>query len=430
MHLRRITWYLGLVLAAVVFAWVKARTYPTPSVFGVSFYMGKTAESLRRHGTMVTTVDLGTTASGLSGIVLPLAAHRRPLIPIFLALVSLVSQRVFVALLVKNLLVFFLLAATWRAVRREAEGGRKPLFILGTVFIVCLPSWIAQIIAPEIEEGYLTPLVCWLVAIALQPSAPAGAVRRWMVPLALGAVVLTKSSMLGPAIVLACVQGRELNRPKAVLRNLSGVTAALIIVLIMNGTWSGRWTTASSLDWYNIYKGNAPQTKVYYAASALDQMPIDVPFRPTSEWEFSEGFKRLALDFVSQHPAAFLELAGLKAYNLFLRVDFSPTDQNFARRLPLRVLWLLGNLLFRALFLSALALAVRDLLRERKRPRSKSFVGAATFLLFVIAYAAPYVVGFAYLRHAVVLACPSLVFLVTRRRDEDVTISFRDATAI
>lgn len=387
---------------------------PDASLFTLSSGFGPTAEALVTHGTLATSNKLSDLQiQGVEGHVLTFGAARRPLIPVFLAAVASVWNHRALAALVKSLLILPFLAVALATLLGSIEARRRRLLIPLLLVACLIPSHLSQLTVLDVEEAYSIPLLLLLVTATFIAALERRELFPTLSPIAAALLILTKSSLPTPVIALAALQCLYLRRRSMLTRYAVAIVGSLLLVASVNAIFSGRFTTASSIDWWNAYKGNNEQTAHYYGSSRLDDLPIATTPLFRSEWEFSDYFRAQTLAFVRAHPAEALKLAGLKAWNFFGRIDF--VSGSIAPGGMTWKVWLLMNAFLRLLLLSALGLAFIGVLRFRtegsRSPRARL---SLAYLLLVATTALPHVAGFAYLRHVMPLVLPTVCFLGLR----------------
>jgi hypothetical protein len=191
--------------------------------------------------------------------------------------------------------------------------------------------------------------------------------------------------------------------------------AAPLSWLTHNFTTSGRLSVMSSYDGENMFRGWNVHTLDLYPQCSLDMLfepiricmdkPIDLPVelgRPgfASEWAWNDAYKKRAMDWITEKPAAALKTLGVKAYNVLVTprlVPYRLTDglKEKSRSTAEEVIATAWLAIGRVLELLGLALSVFLLLRGDMAARRV----AAASLLLTTSYAAPYILGFGYERH-------------------------------
>lgn len=417
-RLEGIAW-LGIALYTTAFAIAKLRHYG--SIYDLSFLFGATARSLVERATLVTPIapaKLRLEGVGVEPILF--GAHRRPLIPVFLATMAVLWDSVLVAGMVKLFLGGALICSAGRPFLEGLDSLGRRLALAAALYACLLPSFMSQLVGLDIEEGYLIPMLTFLTCGVLRAPPMRGAYAV-LAPLVNAGLILTKSSMLGVGLVVmvAHVVGGRTRRVRVAF--VGAVGAALVVIVVLNAAFSGRVTLASSIDWFNVFKGNNELTARYYWRSELDHLPVVVPSTLRREWELADHFRARVLAFVWDAPETVAALTALRAWNFFVRIDFAPSTRITPIDTALfRAVWLGSNLTWRLILLAALLIAACDILGRGLpglRPRRAARPMGVFLWALIGAYALPYLVGFAYLRHVMVLVLPVLAYLVWRLAD-------------
>lgn len=399
-----------IMLAALIWAISVRRYAGTTSFFDLQFIMGPTVHSLVERGTSCALLHLHNfQLHDLQQTSLEFCAHRRLLVPALIALASLSGLSIGMFAALKALVASAALIGSLRIVTGGLSGRWRLASYAAFVLIAANPWFLSQMVALEVEEAYAIPLFAFITALLVRPELLAR--RRFLATaaLALFAIVMLKSSYVAVAIVLAGALARSAAVPRRALKWLApAVLLALAAVALSNGVTSGRFTTGSSIDWWNAYKGNNALTSKYYSASRLDQLPLHLPSSThfTDEWDFDRYFRAETLSFVQREPKLVVALAAERLWNYIGRVDFVVSASGGAAEggvLSWRW-WLLANVPARLLFLGALVGSLWYWKTQRL---------ARMWPLVILASAAPHVLGFAYFRHVTPLLVPSAFVLVS-----------------
>jgi hypothetical protein len=196
----------------------------------------------------------------------------------------------------------------------------------------------------------------------------------------------------------------------------------------LNESYHGELRLTSSYNGENFYRGQNPYTYRMYPDINLDRIidsrevqlnngeilklpdwTVNFP-KFAGEWQWHDYFQNLGKQWIHDNPGQALELTLRKLYVIFLepgKVPFRQSGQLGAEPLDYSLVTLLAGsawiVVMRVLFFIALGMAIGHLWR-----RDEDWRPALVFLLFIGAYVAPYVAGFAYQRHIT----PLLVFAV------------------
>jgi hypothetical protein len=181
----------------------------------------------------------------------------------------------------------------------------------------------------------------------------------------------------------------------------TGLSAVLIGALAI-GSWSamktGSFKIGSSYDWFNFYKGNNILTDSYYIGD-LDKLPnqyLEGSFK--NEWEWSDKYKELSIEFINENPFKFVKLVFKKMYVFF--IDFFPVNKSssVSKYIFYAVSILLTKIIFYIHFIGFFKTSFES---QQNRSSKALFVVLSIFIFF---YSAPYLLGFAYIRHFMPLA--------------------------
>jgi hypothetical protein len=266
-------------------------------------------------------------------------------------------------------------------------------------------NYLVVITSMEVEEGYFFGLMALAIALILFSFRQSIA---WTVAIgvALALIFLSKSSML-PAVAVLLVAAL-LKTPAWKLRGIM-----VLIVCLAPVSWavyqhheSGRYSIGTSLDGLNLHKGNNAEFQERYPSpnSYLDSFDSELNKGHyfTNEWSFNDYHMAEGRLFALSHRE-FTTLSAEKKLNLLL---FSLSRYNVTQLSRTATLVTdLGMFCFRLLLWTSLLLALHGVITGRGIGR----FSALTYLAFVAAYCLPYVVGFGYTRHAIVLAYPAAI---------------------
>ena len=334
-------------------------------------------------------------------------AARMPALPSLLALLTLVVGGGLLALtLVKNLVLIPLVVAPL-VIAGKRCARRAPIlsWVLVALVLSC-PPWVLQVMSPVPEESLLIPLLTAAVAILLWGSGRAAALGM---ALLVALLALTKSGGWLLAVVL-CVatQLRLRSRPLVFAPWL-----ALGVALLAWSAWvaqsGGPFAPITSLDGYNLHKGNNTRVLEVYPDGSLDQLSPWLSERipkaaSQREWDSYRAHEAQAIRFWHERPLLALRASLAKAWVYLVEVDLPVGTSSGFRRLAGWV-----AVPFLAAFRLLLAVVIWRCFRAlRRRPRS---VEPWLVLAGLLCAALPSLVGFAYQRHALVLFAP-LVLLV------------------
>ncbi len=399
--------FLSYVLGAS-FVSIMFRHLPTSSVFDLQFLYGPLIRNI-------------VTSNVYASADLVFTAHRMPFIPYFLSAIAVLHDDVFLASVVKNLLfcsITFLALSRW--VRHGGAGGRRER-LLAILLVASFPQFVFWAVSPDADEGYIIHLMAALSVGLFTDTAVSP--RRWATLTALAllnaVLYLTKSSMLPVSVgfwVMYWVKSADLK--------VAGVFGGFLLCAVvlwgsMNLRHSGTFAINTSLDGWNLYKGNNEAALLLYPKYNLDiadDEGLTAWTRPagTGEWEFNSAARGKAVEFALNHPIDELRLLGRRVFVFFLEIRRNPVYRGEGHfDSPLYWLGTLYMAAFRAAFLGSIWLGVRRLReyrKERQPGRREAMIRTIFFFTMLAAYAVPYLVGFTSERHLMPLVIPTLMY--------------------
>ena len=187
------------------------------------------------------------------------------------------------------------------------------------------------------------------------------------------------------------------------------VALAPVSWLFVQHSASGRYALGTSLDGMNLHKGNNALFLDHYPPPPEINLDVyDAQLNEgqhfSDEWSFNDYHMKSALSFSLENPADVLRGVGRKANVMFFSIDhYGGVTYSHTIELILT----LGIAVFRLLLWSAIAISLFATVTNKSIGRGPAII----FLLFVMACAAPYIAGFAYTRHAMILAYPAVILL-------------------
>lgn len=200
----------------------------------------------------------------------------------------------------------------------------------------------------------------------------------------------------------------------------------------VNYAYHGQIRLSSSYNGENLYRGQNDYSYKIYPEIHLDRL-IDsevailndgerVPLPDWShhfppfqgEWEWYDYFKQLGQQWGRDNPGKALAFTLRKAFVLFLEPRKVPFRQMALPELEPKeysqgtlIAGLVWILMLRVLFFAGVLRAVGNLFKFRRLDNPSLW-----FFLFIGAYAAPYLIGFAYQRHITPMLVFTSVFLI------------------
>lgn len=397
--------YASIATASVLIMF--ARGTGVSSLFQLTNGFGPLAKNLVEGGGFVDCTGTFVDAALLQPC---LQAHRLPLATWVIAgLATFFGDDPLAAGLAKAVLFVVPLAAAHllalRSVWRHGSGTVTVAVLVIPLGVLAIPAVLINTVNMQVEEGYAYSLIAFAFCFLLffDRQTPRSTLLTGAFGLSLTAIFLAKSSFLPFMLLLILFHTRL---------EASARRRALVIVLALAGPvgWAihsheatGRWSLGTSSNGMNFLKGNNAGIIDHYPplTGTLDAHDAALFAGRTypDEWRFHDDSLRRAIAFITAEPELFVTLAWRKFSVLFLSVEKvgSAPYAGF-----LGILERGGLVVARLLAIAtlvALAAAV-----HRRHPRAGWAM--LLFLGSVAALAAPYIVGFAFTRHASVMFLP------------------------
>jgi hypothetical protein len=339
-------------------------------------------------------------------------AHRMPVLPVLLALLSRVlgPELAPVAVARSVLVAPWVALVLWIGARRASAA---PAWLRAALVgvVVLSPPWLVHSLLPVPEESLLVPLLAAITAILLWGRGRPAALGLGLL---VGLLVLTKSGLWLLGATLCVAAHARLGGWRGALPSWLALVAAALGWSAWAASTGGPFAPVTSLDGWNLHKGNNPRVLEVYPQRSLDelspwlaaQVPASIVESPQWEWESHRFHAEQGLRFWREHPGLALRGTAAKAWVLFGRVAL-PAGEAGVRGLAawISLPFLIG---FRLLLAAMVWQAARAI---RARPRD---VEAWLVLAATAAYALPSLVGFAYERHALVLLAPAALLALHR----------------
>lgn len=409
---RRLLWLLLVAPVAISLTalWVLDQTKVNKPLFSVTNLIGPTVQSLLHGaGLTVCTEDMGTRGN-------PICFHsaRMPMSAwiVGAGMRVLGDHYLWVAVLKTLLLLVPVELAIYLAWRRlPRPGGRRLLCVVLLLAPFAMTAFLADVTNLLVDEGYSYSLLAVAVALLLfgWPKGH-GLSRALLFAVSLVGLYLSKSGML--VVVLVLLAGFVLVERRTTLR-------WLVVVLVVSAplSWavyqrhaSGRYSFRTSLDGMNLHKGNNAAFLEHYPPARGDSMDwydfeLNRGLQFSDEWSFDDYHRRAAMEYWRAHPRETLRGDVRKAEVLFFSLEkHGGTGSSGIRKLIEDAGMLAFRLMLWAAIVSAIYLMFRGAVPKQLR------VSSELFLAVVAACALPFLVGFAYTRHASVLIYPSALF--------------------
>ncbi len=387
-------------------------------IFDLGFGFGPAAENLvtgSMYGNYIEPVAPGVFFS----------AGRMPAIPFFLAAVAMINNSLLVALVIKTIVVCGLMYVALYQLWIGLHNVPRAVLLGATFFALTFPAIVQSQFSLYPEEPYLIGPVFFLFVnlIFLSPGNEAVArgrgalyIRLVLVSIVNAALYLTKSSML-PLAVVSCILIAALTRK---LKCLAVFTIPLVVSLCLWGghNWdqSGVFSVSSSIDGYNLRKGNSQHTGSFYPQYDLYTMIKKEMFerapRLDNEWAVNEYYKREAIAFIKANPAEAAKLLLCKAHVFFVEIREVPLSlKKVGIRSKLEPMNRVYMVAFRILMAMSLVWALATIflrVDDTSSERAVSRDAAITYLAVFMAYAGPFLAGFAYQRHVLPMILPTI----------------------
>ncbi|MGO9672824.1 MAG: hypothetical protein ACLPSF_01410 [Methylocella sp.] len=377
-------------------------------MFDLPYLIGPSAQSfLAGHGFEACSEGMGTDGN-------PICFHsaRMPApMLIIAAAVKLFGDHVEPVSIFKALVCLIPLWAAMAIVLRQPGQSRTYLVACAALLLapVLMPLYSNDFFSLAPEECYLYGFIALGVALLFFPWS--SSILAWSVlaSFTLAAIYLTKSSMLPAALVL--LAGFLVKAPDWRIRILIVALFALAPVswALFQHDASGRYSLGTSLDGINFHKGaNAAFLDRYPPpnGTTIDRFDSDLNkgqfFK--DEWSFNDFHMKAGLAFALENASAFLQAAARKAnVMLFSLNHYGGTAYGHF----LEMLIFVNMIAFRLLLWSATGICVFAAATNRSIGR----LPAISFLAFIAAYVAPYIAGFGYTRHAILLVYPAVLLI-------------------
>lgn len=398
------TYLAFLIVTGVLISIVLARLkHGTPfwekTVFDVGFGFGQVVENIVKHGEYFL-------KRGECNLVFE--AARLPALPFLLYIFSLISPALWFAYLLKNL-VF---VAAFGIVLWPFVSDLKRFYTLyGLVFAVTFLSPLVAVHATAIE--YEEGLIYFVVVSGVAGLLYRNSKGAWLATGAAVLLLLTKSSMFAAAGVLTVFAAYRLYQLRSWRSASIPVVLFAAVLLGWGVTFSGPihglalGSKMSSWNGVNLYKANNPVTDSLYPGTTLDKLTGSHVYWSRdlqehcfeSEWGANQYYLDQAWSYMAENPGTTARRWGVRLYLSLLEVrDWTEGD------LPT---WP-SMIVLRLLFLPLLGLAATSLFTSAGLRRDTALL----FLLLSGALIAPYVIGFVYQRHLIVLQGISIPVLL------------------
>lgn len=347
-------------------------------------------------------------------------ATRLPAIPYALGYFARYVDDPSAAVLMKNLLLLPLLGVV--LARIWLDGPRDAVVAGGIAFLMSFPQLVRHTLALVPEEGWLVPILAFAFHRFLSIRRGADGAPLLPAALALAIGVWIKPTMLAIAPVLAALIAWKAGRARDLLPTCGLVCVSILILSALHLVDSGRFTPTSSLNGYELWKGNAIEALAHFPERSLDVISHRAPVWESDddEWAWSRRCTEAALEFWSEHPAAARELFIRKFGQVFFRIRGEESPSDFAGRDRLKswgMVWMFG---FRIALWLAIGLALATVLRAAAGSTMShdALIDAVGFIAVLTAFTAPYLIAWGTERRLMPMVIPVFLYLwsVWRRR--------------
>ncbi len=351
-----------------------------------------------------------------------LHAARMPVIPLLMASLAAITNHLWFAALVKNVLVTTPLALVGWQYYTGLRHLPRWIVVGGGLFALTFPGVVIFHFYLGAEECVLIGLLAFVWGyLPLARRDPLD--RRSLILAAVlnGLMCLTKSGMF-PLAILNAAAYALLTRRRAVAVGFAGVIgAAMMSWGLYTLVATDHLTLGTSLDGYNLSKGNNEWTLgVYRQGEELDnlsnwlwQLPASEDRSLSGEWDYNAFFTRRALTFAREHPREELRLLALRFTRFYLIAAPGQGQLPDLVRSGVRVIYLPYVLIFRLLLWAGLMTGLIQVLRHGPRAIGRGDAAVlipATYLVGVLIYSLPYLAGFAYWRHVTPIVIPTVLW--------------------
>jgi hypothetical protein len=352
-------------------------------------------------------------------------SSRMPGLPYFFWATSAVTSSLRGAAVIKAILLTLLVIFACRGVEKSLVAPTRlhvAFYVAVAGFILLAPNLIKHAAVAHYEEGYLLEILAIAAVSALtllSGDLERAGWNRYAAPIAaVSAAYLFKSSMI---VVWAATTAIVVYVAFGAGRKRLG-SALIVMALAAPASWLGhnyatghRLSPMSSYDGENMFRGWNTHTLDIYPRCSLDMLfepirvcegrAIDLPNEKgrsgfDSEWAWNDDYKKRAMDWIIEHPAAAVQAFGVKLYSVLLSPRLIPHTMTAGLEEKKRgaleewigSCWLAVG---RALELFGLGASLYLLICGDAPARRVAIAS----LFLTVGYATPYVLGFGYERH-------------------------------
>lgn len=404
--------YFLYFLSVVVYHLYNYSNWNGQSIFGISYGFGKLIENITTSNTYAA-----------CNKEFCFTAHRMPFIPYFLSAIAYFNEDYLFVKLLKNLVFvsLFWLCIYYIWIYAKNVTPYALLLILG--FTLSFTPLFFALWSINVEEGYLISFISLLfVHLLLVKKVKNGQILsvqnhpRFLILAIVNSLVFLTKSSTAPLSIVFCLLYYWITRSfKVFVIFACSLFVASLSWGLLNLHNSGVFTTASSWNGWNLYKGNNELTSSIYPSVHLDNLDRKNLIAPeidlSDEWSYDKYYRNKAIEFMTSHPIETLRLFTTKFYVFFISISEG-------KALPLPALLSLNTLyrlVFRIIFILCFVYALRSTFFKKGRAmliaEEKAVISAA-YICVVLVYSAPFLAGFAYERHVMPLVLPTMFYLV------------------
>jgi hypothetical protein len=399
------------VLIISVFSFL-FRHIPTRNIFDLQFEYGPLIKN-------IVTLNIYASPGG------HFTGHRLPFIPLFLSLIAIINNDIIFAYVVKNLIFYSMTFIAMRFWWIQETGISKQLKLAVVAFVALFPPLVFWGTSPDADEGYIIHLLATL-SITLFYFDRMKLRRKWIMIVLLGFLnaflYLTKSSMLLPSATICFLFWLKSAKLKVFSAFLAIFLSSLIFWGLMNLKHSGTFAITTSLDGWNLYKGNNELTLSLYPPYHLDILDMEklLPFkRPTgmNEWEFNAAARSKAIEFAKTNPMDEIRLIGRRLFIFFFEVRRNPLYRG-ETQFESPVYWAsaIWMTFFRLILFGSMIGGVKCIsryIRGSTTRLSRHAINTIIYFLILASFAVPCIAGFVYERHLMPLVIPTVIYFLS-----------------
>jgi hypothetical protein len=390
--------------------------YPDTTLFNVRPVFGPYIKNLVQEGSYYLKYD---------GIIY--YARRLPLIPYFMAAIAYVHNSIVFGFFIKNLLVCFLTAYSFKILLSNTKT-KTYVVIIAIIGIFFIPYNLNILLDIDHEEAYAWALLLMFFSLLSYSIRYKEKLFNIVImSILIACLLLLKSTYIYLGIFLSFYLFLTLKSRIHKIIPLSFTLSVILLWGMFNYNSSGYFALLnrmSSWNGENLYKANNEYALKYYPKYHPDAYRESIIAKHLSnhnfsnEWERNQFFEDKAKSFILSHPLEVLHLAWIKTTVFFLdirEINVIPgVVERFGNKSLLeKAMFYVSMLINRALLFLALILSIHysffaGKIHELKWRKKISLA----YLSIVIIYAFPCIIGYAMYRHVVPLIPLTIIFLI------------------